>query len=351
MADAFLLYGSYGYTGNLILELALSQRIRPVLGGRNAVALAEQARAHQLEYRAFDLNDRAAAIKQLRGVGAVLNCAGPFHRTALPMVQACLQTGAHYLDITGEIQVFETLARQDRAARQANIVLLPGSGFDIVPTDCLAAHLKSRLPDATELVLAFQGLGRLSRGTATTMTENVGRGGAVRRNGVITRMPAAWKTRQIDFGNGPVTVTTIPWGDVATAYYSTGIGNIEVYTAVPPAMIRQMRLTRYFGWLLALPPVQAHLKGKINAGPPGPSAESRKQTYSLVWGQATNGAGHRVSARLRTPNGYTLTALTALRATQKVLAGEAKPGFQTPSLAFGKDFVLQFEGVKREDLD
>jgi len=351
MANPFLLYGSYGFTGNLVLELALSQGLRPVLGGRDASALAGQARARQLEYRAFELNDRAAAARQLAGVGAVLNCAGPFHRTALPMVQACLQTGTHYLDITGEIQVFETLARQDRAARRANIVLLPGGGFDVVPTDCLAAHLKSRLADATELVLAFQGSGRLSRGTATTMIENVNRGGAVRRNGVITPVPAAWKTRQIDFGNGPVTVTTIPWGDVATAYYSTGIGNIEVYAAVPPAMIRRMRLTRYLGWLLALPPVQGYLKRKIKAGPPGPSAQSRKETYSLVWGEAQNSAGRSVTARLRTPNGYTLTALTALRATQKVLAGEAKPGFQTPSLAFGKDFVLQFEGVKREDLD
>lgn len=351
MADAFLLYGSYGYTGNLILELALSQGVRPVLGGRNPAALAEQARAHQLEYRASDLSDPPATARQLAGVRAVLNCAGPFHRTAALMVQACLQTGVHYLDITGEITVFETLARQNEAARQANVMLLPGVGFDVVPTDCLAAHLKSRLPDATELVLAFQGLGRLSRGTAATAIENIAHGGAVRRNGVITPVPAAWKTREIDFGGGPVPAATIPWGDVSTAYYSTGIGNIEVYAALPPGMIRQMRLSRYLGRLLASSPVQSYLKRRIKAGPAGPSAQTRKQTYSLVWGQAKNAAGRRVTARLRTPNGYTLTAMTALRATQRVLAGETKPGFQTPSLAFGKDFILQFEGVGREDVE
>ena len=351
MAKTFLLYGSYGYTGGLILELALSQGIKPVLGGRNADALAEQARAHKLEYRAFDLSDPAAAAQQLAGVGAVLNCAGPFHRTAEPMVQACLKTGVHYLDVTGEIAVFESLARLDNAARRANLMLLPGSGFDVVPTDCLAAHLKSRLPDATELILAFQGLGRPSRGTATTAVESMMRGGAVRRDGAITSVPAAWKTKEIDFSDGAIATVTIPWGDVSTAYYSTGIGNIEVYMALPPRMIRQMRMTRYVGWLLALAPVQSYIKRGIKAGPAGPSAKSRKETYSLVWGQATNAAGRRASARLRTPNGYTLTAMTAMRATQRVLAGEIKPGFQTPSLAFGKDFILEFDGVSREDID
>ncbi len=350
MADNFLLYGSYGYTGTLILDLALRQGIRPLLGGRSAAALAEQARPRGLSYRAFDLSDSAAILGALKSVGAVLNCAGPFHRTALPMVQACLQSGAHYLDVTGEIPVFETLAAQDEAARRAKVMLLPGCGFDVVPTDCLAAHLKSRLPDATELVLAFAGGGGFSRGTATTMIESLNRGGAVRRNGVITTVPTGWKTREIDFGNGPVLTVTIPWGDVSTAFHTTGIGNIEVYTAVPPALIRQMRLSRYIGWLLALPPVQAFLKRRIKAGPPGPSAQTRDKTESRIWGQVRNNAGRTASARLRTPNGYTLTAMTALRAVQETLAGRAKLGFQTPARVFGADFVLQFGGVRREDI-
>lgn len=166
------------------------------------------------------------------------------------MVESCLRTRTHYLDITGEIAVFEALAAQDGEAKAAGIMLLPGAGFDVVPSDCLAAHLKARLPSATRLILGLRGLGRTSRGTATTVVENIHRGGLVRHNGVLTPVPAAWKTRQIDLGRGLVTAVLVPWGDVSTAYYSTGIPNIEVYMALPTLLRRLMVLSRYLGWLL-----------------------------------------------------------------------------------------------------
>ena len=130
----------------------------------------------------------------------VLHCAGPFSRTARPMVEACLRNKKHYTDITGEIAVFEACAALDKKAQEAGIMLMPGVGFDVVPTDCLAKHLKGRLPTATRLSLAFYGVGRLSHGTQATMIMNIGKGGAIRRDGKITGVPAAWKTREIDFG-------------------------------------------------------------------------------------------------------------------------------------------------------
>jgi short subunit dehydrogenase-like uncharacterized protein len=349
-AKTFLLYGANGYTGQLILEHALRARVRPIVGGRNTAAITALAKRHRLKARVFEVTDEAAATDALTGVRAVLNAAGPFHRTALPMARACLQTGTHYLDITGEIDVFEALAQQDAAARRAGIMLLPGVGFDVVPTDCLAAHLKSRLPDASQLVLAFEGLGGLSRGTATTMVENMANGGAIRRDGCIERVPAAWKTRTVDFGDGPITTVTIPWGDVSTAYYSTGIGNIEVYMALPAPLIWQMQMTRYFDWFLQLSLVQNQLKAFIRAGVPGPGATTRAASSTAIWGEATNARGKRVAARLYTPNGYTLTAMTALRAVQNAATGKVKRGFQTPSRAFGRNFILQFDGVRRENV-
>src|SRR3712207_3296995 len=146
------------------------------------------------------------------------------------MAEACLSAGVHYLDITGEIGVFEALAARDAQARAAGVMLMPGVGFDVVPTDCLAAHLKRRLPSATRLALGFEAAGRLSRGTARTVIENLGAGGLVRQGGELKRVPAAWRTRVIDFGAGPRTAMTIPWGGVVTAYHSTGIPTIEVYT-------------------------------------------------------------------------------------------------------------------------
>jgi short subunit dehydrogenase-like uncharacterized protein len=229
-------------------------------------------------------------------------------------------------------------------------MLLPGSGFDVVPSDCLAAHLHRRLPSATWLTLAFAGGTGLSRGTATTMVENIQRGGAVRRGGKITRVPAAWKQRDIDFGDRVRHVVTLPWGDVSTAFHSTGIPNIDVYTAAPASAVRGMILSRYLGWLLATPPAQSFLKGRIRAGAPGPSDRQRAGAAAQLWGEAWDDDGRRVQSRLRTADGYTLTALTSVAAAEKVLAGGAKPGFQTPSLAFGADFILEIAGSEREDV-
>lgn len=267
------------------------------------------------------------------------------------MVDGCLATGAHYLDITGEIAVFEALAARSAEARAAGVMLLPGVGFDVVPSDCLAAHLKRRLPSATRLTLALQASTGLSRGTATTMVENVGRGGAVRQGGRIVSVPAAWKTRTVDFGFGPVPVTTIPWGDVATAYHSTGIPDIEVYAAVPGTLRRLLVLSRRLGWLLTSAPVQRLLKARIQSGPPGPDEAARARGGSTVWGEVVDSESRRATARLSGPEGYTLTALTAVAALARVQAGDVLPGFRTPSGAFGADFVLGIEGVSRQDLD
>jgi short subunit dehydrogenase-like uncharacterized protein len=320
-----------------------------VLGGRNADAVGELARQWKMEYRVFSLDDPGAVDAGLNGLDAVLNCAGPFSRTARPMVDACLRRHTHYLDVTGEIGVFEALAALDAEARAAGVMLLPGAGFDVVPSDCLAAHLKRRLPTATKLALGFQAIGRFSRGTLTTMVENLPRGGMVRRGGILTRVPLGWRTRVIDLGRGAVRAMTIPWGDVSTAYRSTGIPDIEVYAAASFTRVLAARLLRWFGWALGSQPVQRWLKRSIRARPPGPTDEVRARGESLLWGEATDSAGGRAVSRLRGPEGYTLTLQAALAVVERVLGGEAPPGFNTPSLAYGPDFVLGLPGVSRTD--
>ena len=346
-----LCYGSNGSTGQLIVERALERGLRPVLAGRNAEAIERQAASLGLEHRVFPLDEPSALDAGLAGIDVVIHCAGPFARTSRPMADACLRVGAHYLDITGEIEVFEALAARDAEAKGKGVMLLPGVGFDVVPSDCLAAHLARRLPTATRLALGFQALGGLSRGTATTMIESGGQGGMVRRGGVLVPVPAAWKTRRIDFGAGPRLATTIPWGDVATAFYSTGIGDVEVYVAVPSSARRTMIVSRYVGWLLGMAPVRALLLRAVRRRPPGPDSAARARGVSRLWGEATDAEGRRVVSRLTGPEGYTLTALTAVAAVERVLDGRVRPGFQTPSLAFGADFVMEIDGITREDLD
>lgn len=351
MSPDFLLYGAHGYTGELIARMARERGLRPLLAGRDPSKIEPIARSLGLEYRSFALDDAPACDAAAKSASVILHCAGPFSRTHGPMADACLRTRTHYLDITGEIAVFESLAARHAEAEAAGVMLLPGVGFDVVPSDCLAAHLKRRLPSATKLSLAIQGLGRISHGTATTMVENINRGGLVRRNGRLTPVPAAWKTREVDFGRGPTSATTIPWGDVATAFHSTGIPNIEVYAAIPASMRLMMKASRPLGPLLASAPVQSFLKNRIKAQPAGPSDAERARGASFIWGEVSDDEGRRKRSRLRGPEGYTLTALTALAIVERVLAGVAPAGFQTPSRAYGADFILGIEGVAREDLD
>jgi short subunit dehydrogenase-like uncharacterized protein len=345
----FLIYGATGYTGEVIARLASSRGQRPILAGRSAGAVATLAGDLRLPHRVFGLDDPRALDAGLDGMGVVLHCAGPFSRTARPMVEACLRKKIHYLDITGEIAVFEALARRDAAAGTAGITLLPGVGFDVVPSDCLAAHVKRRLPTATRLALAFAPSGAPSRGTATTALESLHQGGVVRRGGVLTPVPAAWRTRAIDFGRGPRKAITIPWGDVATAYRSTGIPDIEVYMAAPTSLRVGLRLARPLLGLAAWKPVRSFLQRRIRSGPPGPTAEQRSRARSYLWAEAADDAGRRAVSRLATPDAYALTALTALAALERVRKGEAPPGYQTPATAFGPDFVLEIEGCSRTD--
>ena len=351
MAD-FLLYGAYGYTGKLITQAAADFGLRPLLAGRNAEKLRPLAEKHGYEYRAFDLEDSAQLDAALKEVKVVLHAAGPFAFTARPMLEACLRTGTHYLDITGEISVFATAQGMGARAREQGIMLMPGVGFDVVPTDCLAAFLKEQLPDATDLKLAFAwNKGMLSHGTAKTMLLGAGHPGAVRRDGKITPVKAAYKTGHFPFTREKtLEAVTIPWGDVFTAYYTTGIPNIETYFAAGAAQIKQMKWSNYLGPLLRLGFVKNFLRGQIDARPAGPDARRRAAGEAYVYGEVSNAAGQTVRARLRTPEGYTLTFITALMITRRVLAGEWTAGYGTPAGVYGADLVLEVEGVRRESI-
>ncbi|HJU69833.1 MAG TPA: saccharopine dehydrogenase NADP-binding domain-containing protein [Gemmatimonadaceae bacterium] len=346
-----LIYGSTGYTGRLIVDQALASGLRPTIAGRNAEAVRRQAESLGLEWRVARIDDSASLDAALAGASVVLHCAGPFAHTWRAMSDACLRKRVHYLDITGEIAVFEGLARRDGEARSVGIMLLPGVGFDVVPSDCLAAHLARRLPNADHLSLAFRALGGASRGTLTTMIENLGSPGAVRRNGKILAVPQAWRTRRIDFGDGTLRdATTIPWGDVSTAFHSTGIPNVEVYVSMRPALRRAAIASRWLGPVLRSDIVRRVLTAWVRHGASGPSEIERQRGASLLWGEAVAPNGEHVEARLRGASGYVLTAQTAVHLAAKALGGQAPIGFQTPSRAYGADVILEIPGVVRTDV-
>jgi short subunit dehydrogenase-like uncharacterized protein len=345
----WMLYGANGYTGRLIAEEAARRGARPLVAGRNAAEIESLARQCGFPSRVFALDRVDEVAGQLSGITAVLNCAGPFSKTAPALMEACLQAKTHYLDITGEIDVIEAAAALDGRAHEAGVTILPAVGFDVVPSDCLAALLAERLPTATHLVLAFTAGGAVSPGTAKTLLEVMPGGGRARIEGQIRRVPADWKQRAITFPSDVKEAVTIPWGDVASAYYSTGIPNIETYLAASPVLARQSKLLRRFSRLLRIGFLRRLAQRSIGWFVSGPSSSERAEARAELWGQATDAAGNVVEAALETPDGYTLTVASALAAVERVVAGGVQTGFLTPSKAFGKDFVLTLPGTRLVD--
>ncbi|MEO5998284.1 MAG: saccharopine dehydrogenase NADP-binding domain-containing protein [Chitinophagaceae bacterium] len=347
--SSIILYGANGYTGQLIAKQAVAYNLHPILTGRKESAIVPLAKSLTLPYKIADLNNTSELETALEGITVVIHAAGPYQYTAKQMVEACLKTGTHYLDINGDVAVFEMLKKYDEKARRAGIMVMPGVGFDVVPTDCIALLLKKQLPDAVSLKLAFASLGGgLSHGTATTMVSKLGEGGAIRKQGKIIRSPIGQKGMWVDFGLKKIFVMNIPWGDISTAYTTTSIPNIETYTSISPKIYRLLKLQPLFNWLLRTSFTRNIMKKKIDKLPAGPDDEGRKNGKMLVWGQVTNAAGNTATARLSGPDGYTLTAHSSLIIARKVLEGKYKTGYQTPAGAYGEELVLEIPGVSRE---
>jgi len=342
-----LVYGAYGYTGELVAETAVERGLDPVLAGRNARKLGEVAARLDCESRAFALDESPES--HLDGVDVALNCAGPFVDTAGPLASACLATGTDYLDITGELPVFESLAAHDDDAADAGVTLLPGVGFDVVPTDCLAAHLVERLPDATHLAPGFEPHGGLSPGTAVTAVRQAGDGGAVRRDGRIVSVP-------------PPTASAASTSGTASGRRSRSRGA----TCRRPTTRRASRTSRCTSRCRRTRAAScgvfatSHLSSTSTRSTTSCSASSagsspartprRVPRVGRSSGEARDErTGETVVSRLVTPETYALTVDAATATAQRALDGEAPDGFQTPSTAFGADFVLSLDGVERTD--
>ncbi|MBT0811718.1 saccharopine dehydrogenase NADP-binding domain-containing protein [Litoribacter ruber] len=345
---SILIYGATGYTGKLVVEQAVLKGLKPIVAGRSESKVKSLAATYDLEYKVFSLDNVPKIVDAISGVKVLLNCAGPFIHTAKHLIEACLLTQTHYLDITGEIEVFEMAKEFDLQAKDNEIIVLPGVGFDVVPTDCMANFLKEKLPEATHLELAFMGLGgAMSHGTMATMVESLGKGGAVRKDGKIENVPVGHEGKEIHFGMKKNWAMTIPWGDISTAYTSTGIDNIEVYTAVSKTTYNLLKAQLLINPILQNSWVKGMIKEYVDENFSGPTPEQNKKGIALVYGKATN---HRmedtVELRFKTPETYLLTAKLAVLISQKVLELKETYGYFTPAQLFGPKLIFEIEGVE-----
>ncbi|WP_237058953.1 saccharopine dehydrogenase family protein [Microbulbifer sediminum] len=340
-----MIYGAYGYTGELIARAAVAKGYRPILAGRSASKLQPLAEELGVPAMAISLDASETLERMLQDIHVVIHCAGPFSATAEPMMRACIATGTHYQDITGEMRVYQQANDLHGEARSAGVVLCPGTGFDVIPTDCLAAALHHAIPTATHLTLGFDSDSGLSPGTAKTSIESLGVGSAVRRQGKVEIIEHAELTRKIDFGRGEKFAVAIPWGDVVTAYYTTQIPNIEVYIPMSPRRAKKLKRLNKLRWLLRMEWVQNWLKGKVDKSVQGPDEEKRAEQQTWVWGEVRNDRrGERKIGRVVTANGYDVTVHGSLAVMEHLLTYEGPGGYYTPSKLCGAELVEKLPG-------
>lgn len=314
-----MIYGATGYTGRMAAEHAKQLGLNLVIAGRNAERLASLAAELDVPHRVF-----AADASQLQGIDVLLNFAGPFAHTAEPLMRACMASGTDYLDITAEINVYR-LAEQLGAG--ADVMLMPGVGWDVVPTDCLAMHVARRVPQPQSLKIALQVPGAMSRGSALSVGEIIGAGVMARIDGELLATPDA-QSQLLDFGDGPALCAPLSFGDLVTAWHSSAIPNIAMFVHITG---------------------EAFPEGDLSLLPDGPTQAQRDAHRARAVAEVTGIDGTVARSVIETVNGYSYTPLAAVEAARRVLGGERRPGFETPAKLFGVGFAQIIDGTQITD--
>lgn len=312
-----MIYGATGYTGRMAAEHASAAGTSLILAGRNEAALVSLGANLGMEYRVFGLEDAAVIDRSIADVGVLLNCAGPFARTADALMRAGIRNGVHYLDVAAELDGYRLAEVLDAEARTAGVMLLPGSGGSVAMLGCLAGHAVARTKGPSSITVAMHVSGSLSRGSAVSAMESVTAGTLARASGTLVARSAG-AIRKLDFGKGAVDCFQVTLPDLITIWRSTNVPDIETFVHVTG---------------------DGFPKGDLSALPDRPSESERLANRYRAVAEVTDSDGEVFRSVLDTVNGYTFTATAAAEAGRRVLADEARPGFQTPALLFGNGFA------------
>lgn len=351
-----LIYGATGFTGRLTTDYAAQRGLDPIVAGRTKSKVMELSEAYGFDGRWFDLDYPTRLRNALEGVSVVLNIAGPFSRTAALMAAACVDTGAHYIDVVGsgisEIEAIEKVVGMDRRAQKAGVTLVPAGGLESVATECLAYHVAQRAHDPKALRIAIASRSRSGRGSVLSNLDSFGKGVPIRRDGRMVSLKPGSVFRDFDFGMGPQPCVIFAGTDISVAWRSTGIPDVEIYFPSSGPALNMMRTDRYLGWLLKRPGMHRRFEKFATRNlPDGLPPEEMDGSTFLYLAEVEQADGRVLRSRLKTDHGYRFTARAALEGAVRLARNQALPGFQTPALAFGVDFPLDpFLGATREDL-
>jgi short subunit dehydrogenase-like uncharacterized protein len=345
-----LIYGASGYTGRLIAARMLHSRNAPIVCGRTPDRVQALASELGVTARVSGIDQPHALDETLHDVDLLINAASPFALTAPALIESCLRTKTHYLDITGELPVFQKAFGYDASARKRGIMIMPGAGLGIVATDCLAKHVAELVPNAKYLRIALLRPGLFSRGTLRSALGLANSRVCIRRNERLISLPAGQLQRAFDFGDGERESVAVSWPDVFTAWYSTGIRNIETYLEADFASRTLYQLGAGIADTMQLKPVKVLIEAVTRALPEGPSEVRRNTEKCVIVAEAEDSWRQRRCVRLTTADGYSFTAEAAAAIAERILSGDFACGFQTPASVYGADFVLELEGTHREEM-
>lgn len=333
-----ILYGASGYTGRLVAT-QLDEVAELVLAGRDAGKVAAVAEPMGREWVSFDLLDPAETVSALEGAAILLNAAGPFDRTAEPLIDACLETGTHYLDLGGEWPVFLDIMARDAEARASGVMLLPGIGLTIAATDCLLLRAVELWPDTVSLALGISRAQVVSRGSATSMAGLVAPTALILQGGELVEVPSGTLAKAFDFGAGLSECVAMSWADVVTGHFTTGVPNIVVYNEMrwhERATYRGTGLGMGFTGRDALRAVGGMISRSMREGPRETVRGAAR--FSMVV-EALDPWRRPRWLRLETLDGYGASARIVEEVVRRVLAGESEAGFITPARLFGSSLV------------
>ncbi|WP_169829124.1 saccharopine dehydrogenase family protein [Tsuneonella mangrovi] len=340
MTGHVLLYGATGFTAQKILE-EIAGTMPLVIAGRDAERVAEVADRFHLPWCAFDLSDHATIVDALDGASVVLNAAGPYLDTAIRMADACIEAGCHYLDLAGEWPVFGQLLAHDEAAREAGVMLLPGMGLTIAASDCLLKRAVETWPDTVKFYIGFSCLHAVSAGSVASAARVFDADLVVRRDGELVPVPAGSLVRAFDFAGRLSEATAMTWADVVTCELSTGVRSIETFTEQPWWHRSSYRMAGLTARVTGAGPWRSLGAATSKIWPEEPPGGLPEGTgYTLVVEAHDRWRRPRV-IRMHVLDGYSASALTSAEALHRIRDGQVQPGFQTPSLVFGSDFIVQ----------
>jgi short subunit dehydrogenase-like uncharacterized protein len=320
-----MIYGATGYTGGLMCKRAKQTGLDFVLAGRTDSLVQSAAAKLDVPYRVFNVSGSELLNSSLDGISVLLNCAGPFARTAKPLIEACLRTGVHYLDTSAELGTYLLAEKYDSQAKAANVMLMPGCGGSVAIFGCLVARALENLDNVQQVHLALHVSGPMSRGSAITAMESSNAQSMQRLDGYLTAQDAAG-TALFDFGDGRGAVGCFPvtLPDIVTIHKSFGVSNIRTFANASGT---------------------AFPDGDLAALPDGPTTEERDANpyHAAIAVTLADGSVHR--SVLRLVNGYTLIAKASVEAARRVAAGDCLSGFQTSATVFGAGFMESVLGV------